>query len=393
MMSILISVILLILAIWPTLAIAYLGLLTILSRQPPQPPSPTRRLRFAVIVPAHNEGAHIARTVASLKTLQWPADAWQCVVVADNCTDDTAERALEAGALVWERHDPQRKGKGHALQFAFARCLADASIDAIVVIDADSLVSPNLLEAFAARFAQGAQAVQAWHGVANPQASWRTRLVALGYAAFHGVRGRGREALHVSAGLRGNGMGFTPELIKQHPFQLNSLAEDLEYGAQLGLAGIRVWHVDEARVDADIAARADAAGGQRHRWEAGRWQVVRQYALPLLRQGWAQRSPVCVELATELLTPPLAQLGLLWLLLWLASLITLPFAALAPAMVVWSILLAAVLLAHVLRGWQLSGTGWRTLTVLAWVPFYVVWKVLVLVRQRGMKEWRRTGRS
>lgn len=384
---------LLILLLPALLGVAYLGLLTLLSARPRPVPDATTPWRFTVLVPAHNEEPGIAATVHSLRRIHWPAEQWQLIVIADNCSDYTAEHARAAGAEVWERFDTQARGKGHALQFALQRILASGDCDAVVVVDADTQVSPNLLSSCAARLDQGAEAVQVYHGVANPDQNWRTQLLAIAYGAFHAVRSRGRERLGVSAGLRGNGMCWRTDMLHRVPFQLNSLAEDLEYGAILGLHGVRVHYVDEAHADALMVTQAQAAAGQRHRWEAGRWAVCRQYAPQLLRHAWKQRDPVTLELALELLTLPLAQLVANLLLVMLLSLIVSFWLPSALAWLWLALLLLAILSLHVLRGWQLSGAGLRALLALARAPFYLAWKLLALLRERGTKEWRRTTRE
>ena len=118
-------------------------------------------MKFDVIVPSHNEEIGIAETVTSLLGVDYPAELRRVIVVADNCADATAPRAREAGATVLERADTTKRGKGYALEFAFARSASDAFADAIVVVDADTTVTPNLLRAFAARFENGAVAAQA----------------------------------------------------------------------------------------------------------------------------------------------------------------------------------------------------------------------------------------
>src|SRR6185436_19502285 len=140
-------------------------------------------------------------------------DKRRVVVVADNCTDKTAELAREAGAVVLERQSDTHKGKGYALQYAFERLEGDA----VVVVDADTKVTSNLLQAFAARLNAGAQACQAYYGVDNVSASWRTTLMAVAFAMFHRVRGRGRENLKLSCGLKGNGMCFSKALLAKVP--------------------------------------------------------------------------------------------------------------------------------------------------------------------------------
>ena len=138
-------------------------------------------------MPAHNEESQIAVTVQSLRAVDYPPTLSRVLVVADNCSDRTAEVAAVAGATVLVRTDAARRGKGYALDHAFSRSLADGFADVVVVVDADTVVSRNLLTAFAARFEAGALAVQADYAVRNPRSSWRTRLMTVAFAAFHGV--------------------------------------------------------------------------------------------------------------------------------------------------------------------------------------------------------------
>src|SRR6185437_11934148 len=145
-------------------ATGYLLVLTVKSRRREPPAYGAPRSRFAVVVPAHDEEAGIADTVRSVLAVDYPADLFEVVVVADNCTDDTAARATAAGARVLVQNDATKRGKGFALAHAFEALLGDVTekkAEAVVDIDADTVVSPNLLRAFEARLVSGAGAVQA----------------------------------------------------------------------------------------------------------------------------------------------------------------------------------------------------------------------------------------
>src|SRR5579864_6561248 len=166
----------------------YLAAMAVTSRRQTPPAIPGPRLRFDVVVPAHDEEKEIAETVASLLAMVYPRELFRVLVVADNCTDKTAERAMASGARVLTRDDRDHRGKGYALAHAFDRSLSDGFADVVVVVDADTLVTSNLLAAFAARFEAGAAVVQADYGVRNPRSSWRTRMMTVALAAFHGVR-------------------------------------------------------------------------------------------------------------------------------------------------------------------------------------------------------------
>ena len=173
-------------------------LVTIGGILPPRNASPSTNTagstpqRLAVVVPAHNEEGGIHRCVLSLRACEPLGEYFSIVVVADNCTDATAARAQAAGARVLERHDLQKRGKGYALDFAFNILLAEG-IEAVVVVDADTVVDANLLREFRRLFASGAQAIQVRYRVQNPQASLRTRLMNVALLAFNLLRLRGRE--------------------------------------------------------------------------------------------------------------------------------------------------------------------------------------------------------
>jgi 1,2-diacylglycerol 3-beta-glucosyltransferase len=316
--------------------------------------------------------------------------------VADNCSDDTAARAREAGATVLERTDTERRGKGYALEHAFAKSLEEGVADAVVVVDADTVASPNLLHAFGARLSRGAVAVQAYYGVRNPGASWRTRLMAIALALFHKVRSLGRERLGVSCGLRGNGMCFSTRLLKEVPHRAFSLVEDLEYGVQLGRAGHRVAFAFEADVWGEMVSGEAASRSQRDRWEHGRAQMLKAYGLPLLREGFAKRSGLLLDLAMDVLVPPLARLAGLTALGGAVSAVLWWTVGVGRAAAASFSLSAFSLVVYVLVGWWHSGTGVRGLFDLALAPVYVAWKVLLVLKRpaaRKREEWVRTTRE
>ena len=379
----------------PAVAISlYLLLFTLLSSRLATPHrSSSRRLRFDIIVPAHNEEAAISGVVAGLLKLDWPANGFRVVVVADNCTDSTAALARAAGAYVLERHDTTLRGKGHALDFAFQASQAKGWAYAVVVVDADTAVSANLLEAFASRIEGGAKVIQAHYRVLNAQASWRTRLLAIALASFHQVRSRARERLQLSCGIRGNGWCITRRLLRQVPYLAFSLTEDIEYGIDLGLAGYRVHYADEAFVAATMVSGEQAARSQRQRWEGGRLQLVRSRSLALLKAGMGPDGRVCLDLALDLLVLPLSYVAAN-----VAALIV--FAGVArlwqPSLQMWwwvGLGCGVSLALYVLRGWQLSGVGVRGLVDLLRAPAFVLWKVLLMARARGSAEWVRTRRE
>ena len=377
------------------LVTGYLFLLTILSRRPVPMPLASTCLRFDIVVPAHDEEAGIARTVQSLRAVHWPSDRFRVLVVADNCGDGTAREAEAAGATVMTRMDPVRRGKGYALEMAFQRVLADGVADAAVVVDADTVVTPDLLSGFAARLEDGAQAVQARYSVLNPDASWRTRLMTIAFALVNDLRSLGRERLRVSCGLRGNGMCFSVEALRRVPYRAFSIVEDLEHGIHLAQAGIRVSYASEVVVLGEMVSGEAASRSQRRRWEEGRRAIARSSGRPLLWEGLRKRDRLLVDLAIDLLVPSLARvvayLGV-GTALSVALVVSryLPAPALAPWVACW-----AFLAAYVARGAHLSGLGLRGVGALAWAPVYLAWKLTLLGRKhrKASDEWTRTSRE
>jgi cellulose synthase/poly-beta-1,6-N-acetylglucosamine synthase-like glycosyltransferase len=375
-------------------ASVYLGCLALLARRRSNMPGASST-RFDIIVPAHNEETGIEETVRSLRALDYPADLFRILVIADNCTDRTAELARGAGAIVVERFDAVKRGKGYALSLAYEKSLTEGFADAVVVVDADTVVTPNLLSAFSRRFEEGAQAVQAEYAVAVGTESWRSRLMVIAFTLFHAVRSSARERLGLSAGLRGNGMAFAVDLLRRIPSRAYSIVEDVEYGCEIGLNGVRVVYAEDAVVMSEMPTTGGAARSQRERWEGGRMRLVREYVPKLIARGLREGSGVKLDLAADLLVPPLATLGLANVLgLGLSGLLYV-FGNAGPALVVlWTVSLLA-LVAYVARGAVMARVGPRVILDLAWAPVYAVWKLTLLFRRRktSRSEWVRTQRS
>lgn len=394
--GLLLEVVLVVLAVPVVSWGAYLGFLALLSVPPRAPVAPSpAQLKFDFVVPAHNEAMGIAQTVTSLSAVDYPKDLFRVVVVADNCSDDTAARARAAGAVVLERQNAELRGKGYALAHAFEFVLGEGQADAVVVVDADTIVSPNLLSAFAARLSAGNVAVQAHYGVQNPHASWRTRLMRIALSMFHQVRSIGRERLGVSAGLRGNGMCFRTSLLREVPHDAYSLVEDLEYGIKLGRRGFRVAYAWDADVLGEMVSGEAASRSQRKRWEDGRAQMLKLAGWPLLRDALAQKSGLLFDLSMDVLVPPLSRVVGLAAIGVVASSLLVAFTghgALAASL--FGLALSGVGL-YVFAGWLHSGTGARGLFDLAFAPAYVAWKVALSLQGSKQKsnEWVRTTRE
>jgi cellulose synthase/poly-beta-1,6-N-acetylglucosamine synthase-like glycosyltransferase len=357
-------------------------------------PAQAPQTRFAVLVPAHDEEAVIARTLRSLLTLDYPRDLYTVQVIADNCTDRTADLARACGAIVHERTDPDQRGKGYALRWLFGRLLADPrSGEAFVVVDADSVVNPGFLRALDGHLRRGAVVIQGFDTVLNPDASWGTALRYVAFALLHYLRPLGRLVFHGSAGLKGNGMCFSRAVLDGTDWGAFSVTEDLQFHLDLLLSGRPVTFAPDAVVWAEMPPSMKAAHAQNVRWETGRLQMVRDYVPRLLSAALRRRSLILFDAALENLIPPfsiMAAGGVLCLvgaLLWGA-----------PGAIALALFILGGQAVYTLVGLVLVHAPARIYLALIYAPFYVVWKLILwlgiaIQKKRRPTEWVRTARS
>jgi len=346
---------------------------------------PIRRL--AIVVPAHNEIASIADCVRSLSRCDRPTtlDAATIIVIADNCSDQTAEVASRAGARVIERRDSQRRGKGFALQFAFAQLIGEG-FDAILVVDADTVVDPNLLTEVVRLFDQGADGVQARYLPLDITDSPRARLRNLALMAFNFLRPLARDRLGISCGITGNGFALRRETLEAVPYRADSIVEDLEYHVSIVRGGLRIRFASASTVRAPVPVSGVAARTQRARWEGGRARMIGNYAPALAFEA----------LHNSRLLEPLLELLLLPLALHVSLLVGALAMPVPPAQIYSAFALSLVGL-HVALAVRLGGGGLADLSGLMAVPAYLGWKVSLIAptlrSTRSTTEWRRTERQ
>jgi 1,2-diacylglycerol 3-beta-glucosyltransferase len=279
---------------------------------------------FAILIPAHNEEAGLAATLSSCGDLDYPADKVRVYVVADNCTDRTAEVAAAGGAVVLERRDDKRRGKGFALAWALERVLPERP-DAVVVLDADCRIDRHALRAFDERLAAGDAVLQANDVAANPEDSGVSYAVAVGNLLENDLFYAPKSRLGMAVLLRGTGMVFRRDVLERHPWRALSVTEDTEYTLALLRAGVHVRFVLHARVLSDFPAHAGDLRVQRQRW-AGSLRFGKGQALRLMAEGIVSRRGVLLDLGWTLLVlsrplvlaEALAALLLAVLCVWLA---------------------------------------------------------------------------
>jgi 1,2-diacylglycerol 3-beta-glucosyltransferase len=298
---------------WAPLACAvlYLLCLTVAAAAPRQELPRARRQRtFRVVIPAHNEELVLEPVLRRLMDVRYPRANFDVVVIADNCSDGTAEVAHAWGARVLERFDPTARGKGRALAYAFTALRAEC-FDAYVILDADTLVDPDLLTVFNRYLEMGHRIMQAHYDVLNPFETQRTALMHVAFRIFNYVRPLGRRRLGLSTGLKGNGMCFAKSVIERYPWNAFSLAEDIEYTTTLLLNGEQIVFAPEAQVWAQMPTGRVQGTTQRMRWEGGRLQLARRDGPRLVLQGLRRFDPIIFDWGMDLVIPPLAVLTLM----------------------------------------------------------------------------------
>jgi cellulose synthase/poly-beta-1,6-N-acetylglucosamine synthase-like glycosyltransferase len=369
-----------------TIELALLTTAALLAR-PKQASSPAPdAVRLAVMVPVHNEERVVARTIRSILSCDDPVPVGDIVVMACNCTDRTVEIAKELGCTVLERIDPSRRGKGYGLDHAF-RHLEGSGYSAYLIVDADTLVARNFLDAFRQLFARGADGGQCILAVANPTVNARTRLMNISFLSMTFLRPLARQWLGLSVGLHGNGFGLSADTVREVPYQCFSIAEDLEYHTALVRAGKRVVFVGETSVSTEMCLTGAEAKSQRERWEGGRFRMMVEN-VPRLVGDLCHGRISALEPLLELLLLPLGYHASLLVLLCLIA---------RGPLLVYAIIALSILAAHVALAMVKGGAKSDDWLALAQAPAYVLWKLRnlpgILKAARKTTMWQRTART
>lgn len=376
------------------LALAFWGLWTRFRRQ--QPHGRAGAHTFAIVIPAHNEEDGIAKSVEACHAIEYPKSKYTVHVIADNCTDRTAQRAEQAGATCLIRTDPVHCGKGYALEWAFARILTQEA-DAIIVMDADCLISRNALHVFDRCLTEGMRVLQANNTVSNPDESPMTYALAVGNVIENELFYVPKSSLGLAVFLRGTGMVFHRDVLLMYPWRAASLAEDVEYTLSLLEHGLRVWFVREAYVASPFPVSHEQLTVQRMRWAKGNIGFGKTRALTLLWEGLTRRNLLRIDAGWTLLvlSKPLVvlELGLAFVMSIIAMLVV-------PGPISWSILGSACVVTvlqvvYVSLGLGLLGFNRVRARLVLKTPLVIGSLILIAVKSlmgRGESTWEKTPR-
>lgn len=346
----------------------------------------------AVLVPAHNESVGILPTLADIKPQLRARD--HLVVVADNCTDDTAAVAAAAGGEVVTRNDLSRKGKGYALAWGL-RHLSSAPPNVVIVIDADCNVPNGTIEQLRRAVAITARPVQALSGVTRPDKSSNNLQVAeFAWLVKNLVRPCGLRNIGLPCQLMGTAMAFPWDIIRLADLASGSLVEDLKLGLDLALAGHPALFHPFPGVTSKFASTAQGTKSQRLRWEQGSIATARTSALPLVLEGITRRNVGLLALGFDVAVPPLSLLSLLLTAMLVVSGLATMLGASSVALLI-TIASTLAFMLGVFLSWLGYGRDILPLRSILSIPSYLISKFPMYWRiffSKSAVEWIRTDR-
>ncbi len=350
----------------------------------------TSLMRLAVLVPAHSEEAGISATLSSIRSQLKPTD--RLLVVADNCTDATADVARRCGAEVIERQQADLRGKGYALDFGLRHLAADPPL-VLVIVDADCTLGEGCLRHLAEACVGSGRPVQALYLMNAPAgAPLRLRLAAFTWRIKNWLRPLGALRLGAPCPLMGTGMAFPWQLISQANLASCHLVEDMKLGIDLAREGHPPLFVPEARIDSVFPLSNEAAQTQRSRWEHGHLSTLLSDGPSLLWSALSARDLRLAAMALDLMVPPLT------LLLGLVLLDFLLGSVFASAVGGWPMGIAftclMLVLASSIRAWWMVGRDLLSIGELLRAPVHLFMKLPMYLKfvTRRQSQWVRTER-
>ena len=262
---------------------------------------------FALIIAAHNEEVVIEGIVESLKRLDYPKHLYDIFVIADNCTDKTALKARKKGAIVYERTNREKRGKGYALEWMFDKVFSmDKEYDAIAIFDADNLAHKNFLKEMNGKLCQGYKVVQGYLDSKNPEDTWITGSYSISFWTCNRMFQLSRSNVGLSSQLGGTGFCIDTEILEQLGWGATCLTEDLEFTCKLVLHGYRVGWAHDAIIYDEKPLTLSQSWWQRKRWMQGFADVSSRYFFKLLKRAIFKCSFTALDCALYSIQPVVA---------------------------------------------------------------------------------------
>lgn len=252
--------------------------------------------KFMAIIPAHNEEMVVSNLIESLKNQTYDKNLYDIYVIADNCTDNTANVARRAGAIVLERFDPAHKTKGYALQWFLKQKIEEnADYDAFFVFDADNIVDKDFILNMNKKLCQGEDVVQGYRDIKNPTDNWITAGYALFYWTMHRLYHLARYNVGLSTLLNGTGFMVRFDVVKPNGWQTETLTEDIEFSLERIIKGKKLGWATDAIVYDEQPTSFKQSWSQRSRWTVGHIQCMKRYTGELFNSVKEHKSLVTFD--------------------------------------------------------------------------------------------------
>lgn len=278
--------------------------------------------RFAVLVAAHNEELVVGNIIKNLKSLNYPKDMFDIFVIADNCDDDTAKVSEENGAIVYERFDNVKRGKGHSLEWMFDKLYKmKKKYDAVCIFDADNLASQNFLMEMNKQLCMGHKVIQGYLDSKNPTDSWISANNSIAFWIGNRLFQLPRYYLGFSCVLGGTGLVVSTDVLKDIGWGATCLTEDLEFTLKLVLKGMRVYWAHEAIIYDEKPLTLEQSWKQRTRWMQGQCDCIIRFFKDLIVKAYKDKDIVALDIALYLVQPIIAVINLLIMIIGVFTLI------------------------------------------------------------------------
>lgn len=389
----LVDLIILILLFPVTMAVTYLYFLALVGvTRKKQYPEISKNYDFLILVPAHNEEQDIAKTLQSLKKLE-PIGKIDITVIADNCTDNTADIVKANNINVLERFDDNQRGKGYALHWAIPQ-FDLSQYDAVVIVDADTITDQNMLQAMAQSFEFGASAVQIYNSFLILQKTHLSYLQLMANIAENILFYKARSILNLSILLRGTGMAIKSKVLLEHPWDSFSLTEDVDYAVNILKENVKIDFNVNSAVYSGATSSYKQSVTQKIRWASGTAKLIKEKVFGLILLGIKKKNPTLVELGFSfflLSRPLLIYMTILILLFSLLSISNLQL-----MFILWCSVLIGLLILYNIFGIFFIKDKFSALKALLFIPFYGMWflyiQISAIFKSDGLS-WNKTERK
>ena len=254
--------------------------------------------KFAVVIAARNESAVIGQLINSIKKQKYPRELVDIYVVADNCTDNTAEVARESGAYVFERFNRQNVGKGYALDYAFKNIISyDENYEGYFIFDADNLLDENYINEMNKVFDNGYKVITSYRNSKNYDTNWLSAGYSLWFLREAKYLNNARMMLNTGCAISGTGFMVSDDIIrKNNGWKHHLLTEDIEFSIDNAIEGERIGYCQAAVLYDEQPYIFEQSWNQRLRWAKGFYQVFAKYGKNLAKSIFTKRSFCCYDM-------------------------------------------------------------------------------------------------